>query len=78
MKNLRSIMLIALISVTAGFLWDILVWRLHFPYFSIHWLVRLLDADGEAAYTSMMYETMILFFVTFLLLWIAKELRIRR
>lgn len=78
MRDLRSIVLIAAISVIAGFLWDILVWRLHFPYLPIHWLGRLLHADGEAAYTSMMYETMIFSFVVLLLLRILRDIRIRR
>lgn len=69
MKTARSVLLISALSALAGFLWDILVWRLHFPYLPFHWLPRLLHADGEGAYTAMMYEMMIFFFVASLLLW---------
>ena len=70
MRMLRAALVIAALSIAAGFVWDILVWRLHFPYLPFHWLGRLLHADGERAYTSMMYEMMILFFLVFSVGWI--------
>jgi hypothetical protein len=70
MKVIRVLGVLAAISVLAGFGWDILVWRLHFPYLPFHWLVHSLHADGESAYTAMMYEMMIFFFVLSLLLWL--------
>lgn len=74
MKNALKLALLALAAVITGFLWDILVWRLHFPYLPFHWLVRLAHADGEAAYTVMMYEMMIFFFLIFLLIWLGIKL----
>jgi hypothetical protein len=68
-KNLKAIFFIAVISVVAGFIWDILVWRLHFPYLPFHWLGPLIHADGESAYSAMMYEMMLFFFVVFVLAW---------
>jgi hypothetical protein len=70
MRMFRALIAIAVLSIVAGFVWDILVWRLHFPYLPFHWLAPWLHADGEAAYTLMMCETMISFFVVFLVLWI--------
>ena len=70
MRLLRAALIITVFSVAAGLVWDILVWRLHFPYLPFHWLGRLLHTDGEGAYTSMMYEMMILFFLVFSVVWI--------
>ena len=75
MKNLRAIFFIVVISVLAGFIWDILVWRLHLPYLPFHWLEHLIHADGESAYTAMMYEMMVFFFFLFILIWRLFKLR---
>ncbi len=74
MSAVRTVFFIALGSIVAGFVWDILVWRLHFPYLPFHWLVRLLHADGEHAYTVMMYEMMVFFFAIIFASWIAWRL----
>ena len=75
MRAIRPVISIVGLSVLAGFFWDILVWRAHFPYLPFHWLGRMFHADGEAAYDAMMYETMIYFFGAFSLTWILVEPR---
>lgn len=71
MKGVVTFFLIALASVLAGIIWDMLVWRLHVPYLPFQWLVRLLHTDGEAAYTTMMRGMMAFFFAVFSIIWIA-------
>lgn len=71
MKVVLTFCLIAVASVVAGIIWDILIWRFHFPYLPLLWLVRLLHADGESAYTTMMYGMMMFFFAVFSSIWVA-------
>jgi hypothetical protein len=73
-RRIVAIIWVGLSSVAAGIIWDILAWRLHFPYFPYHFLVRLLHVDGESAYTAMMYEMMAMFFVVFSIGWAARRL----
>jgi hypothetical protein len=74
-KTLRALLVIAAISVAGGFGWDVLVWRFHFPYPPFHWVVRLIHADGEAAYSAMMYEVMIYIFGLALVGWVLLKRR---
>jgi hypothetical protein len=67
MRIIRAVSIIAVSSVVAGFLYDGLVWRLHFPYLPFHPMVHLLHAQGEGAYDAMMYEMMVFFFIVFLI-----------
>lgn len=69
MNALRTVAVIAALALLAGFLWDVLVWRLGFPYLPFHWLVGLLHADGESAYAAMMCEMQVFFFVVFSFAW---------
>jgi hypothetical protein len=78
MKTLRPFSLIAAPSIAAGFAWDVLVWRLGAPYVPLHWLGPLFHADGESAYTAMMYETMVYLFVVFSVLWTLRCLPLKR
>jgi len=72
-----TLILIAGLSVLAGFFWDILAWELHLPYPSFHWLERLIHADGKAAYSAMMYETTMFIFVVLSLAWTLLKTRRR-
>ena len=44
-----------------------LSWTQHLPYIGLHWLGRLIGADGESGYDADFYESMIDFAVIALL-----------
>jgi len=70
MKFVKTLGIIALVSVIIGLVWNYCVWRFHFPYFEeINWLWKLIPSDGEGSYNILLLGMIFNIFIALTFIW---------